>query len=246
MALVGASLSGLAMVGMAWASWRLLRLLMQLPLQAWASVFGGAALTLVRVATVVGLGSLWTVPVGVWIGQSERRCGRLQPLVQVAASFPAPILYPLILLGLHRAGLGLDIGAVFLMLLGTQWYLLFNVIAGASSVPDDLRETATAYRFTPRQRWRVLWWPAIFPYLITGWATAAGGAWNASIVAEYISMNHHVFVAHGLGSLISVAASQGHYDLLAAGVLTMAVVVVAINRCLWKPLYRLAETRYAY
>jgi len=132
------------------------------------------------------------------------------------------------------------------MLLGTQWYLLFNVIAGASAVPADLREVADAYHFTSSQRWRMVWWPAIFPYLITGWVTAAGGAWNASIVAEYVSVGPQVFVAPGLGSLISVAASQGRYELLAAGVLTMAVVVVLINRHVWKPIYRLAETRYAY
>ena len=132
------------------------------------------------------------------------------------------------------------------MLLGTQWYILFNVIAGVSAVPEDLREVAHAYRFTAPQYWRRLWLPAIFPYLITGWLTAAGGAWNASIVAEYVALGKQVFIAPGLGSLISAAASRGHYDLLAAGVLTMAFVVVLINRCIWKPLYRLSETRYAY
>ncbi len=229
-----------------WGAVRLVHLLAQLPARGWIRVLSGAGWTLVRVTLAVILGSLWTVPVGIWIGRSDRRRSRLQPLVQVAASFPAPMLYPLILLGLHQLGWGLSVTAVILMLLGTQWYLLFNVIAGASAVPSDLREVAAAYRFTSAQRWGRVWWPAIFPYLITGWVTAAGGAWNASIVAEYVSIGSQVFVAPGLGSLISVAASQGHYELLAAGVLTMSLLVVVINRRIWKPLYRLAETRYAY
>ena len=202
--------------------------------------------TTLRVAACVVLGSLWTIPVGIWIGRSEQRCSRLQPVVQVVASFPAPMLYPLLILALHGIGVHLGLTAVFLMLLGTQWYLLFNVIAGASAVPRELREVADAYQFTAVQRWRMIWWPSLFPYLMTGWVTAAGGAWNASIVAEYISVGTRVFSAPGLGSLISVAASQGAYHLLAAGVLAMAITVVLINRCLWKPLYRLAETRYVY
>jgi len=234
-------------VTVVWAAWRLAHLLVYLPFSEWVQVLGGAALTFLRVSVAVVLGSLWTVPVGIWIGQSRRRCGRLQPVVQVAASFPAPMLYPIIILALSNLGWNLGVSSVVLMLLGTQWYLLFNVIAGASAVPEDFREVAQAYHFTPAQRWRMVWWPAVFPYLVTGWVTAAGGAWNASIVAEYVSLRpQQVFVTHGLGSLISAAASRGHYDLLAAGVLTMAVVVVLINRYLWKPLYRLAETRFAY
>ena len=231
---------------MLWPALRMFHLLGSLPLSQWLQVVAGAGLTLLRVFAAVILGSLWTIPVGIWIGRSRRVRTVLQPIVQVAASFPAPMLYPLILLALNWIGWQLNFGAAILMLMGTQWYILFNVIAGASSIPDDLREAAHSYQFTVPQRWRVVWWPAIFPYVITGWITAAGGAWNASIVAEYISMGPKLFTAQGLGSLISAAAAQGHYDLLAAGVLTMSVVVVLINRYLWKPLYRLAETRYAY
>ena len=229
-----------------WGAVRLVHLLIQLPWTGWSRVLSGAGWTLMRVTLAVMLGSLWTVPVGIWIGRSDRRRSRLQPLVQVAASFPAPMLYPLILLGLYQLGWSVSLTAIVLMLLGTQWYLLFNVIAGASAVPADLREVAAAYRFTSAQRWSRVWWPAIFPYLVTGWVTAAGGAWNASIVAEYISVGSRVFVAPGLGSLISIAASQGHYELLAASVITMSLLVVVINRRVWKPFYRLAETRYAY
>ena len=237
---------GIGMLAVVWSLSRLFRLLSHLPLHVWLDVMWGAGWTSLRVMLAVVLGSLWTVPVGIWIGQSDRRRARLQPLVQVAASFPAPMLYPLVLFALDYIGIGLNVGAVVLMLLGTQWYILFNVIAGASAVPDDFREAARSYHFTPRQRWWMVWWPAVFPYLVTGWVTAAGGAWNASIVAEYVSVRHQVVVARGLGALISTAASQGHYDVLAASVLTMAIVVIGINRYVWKPLYRLAERRYAY
>jgi NitT/TauT family transport system permease protein len=229
-----------------WAAARLVQLLVRLTAAEWVAVVTGAVLTCLRVAAAVALGSLWVIPAGIWIGRSERWRSRLQPLVQIAASFPAPMLYPLILLSLHALGWGLGVGSVLFMLIGTQWYILFNVIAGASAVPTDLQEAARAYHFTPGQRWRVIWWPAVFPYLITGWITAAGGAWNASIVAEYVAVGPQVSVTNGLGSLISLAAGQGRYDLLSAGVLAMAVLVVFINRYLWKPLYRLAETRYAY
>ena len=232
-------------VAMLWAAWRLVQIMSQVSTAQWVEVLTSTLWTFVRVTAAVVLGSLWTVPVGVWIGRSERWRSRLQPLVQVAASFPAPMLYPLIVVVFHRLGWSLSVGAVLLLLLGTQWYLLFNVIAGASAIPEELQEVSQAYHFTPRQRWRVVWWPAIFPYVVTGWVTAAGGAWNASIVAEYVSVGHEVFIAPGLGSLISVAASRGSYDLLGAAVLTMAVAVVLINRLFWKPLYRLAETRYA-
>jgi NitT/TauT family transport system permease protein len=239
---LGTGLGGLLVV---WAAVRLVRLLGHLTPAEWAQVLTGSVLTCLRVSAAVLLGSCWVVPAGIWIGRSEVWRSRLQPFVQVAASFPAPMLYPLILLALHAMGWGLGVGSVIFMLIGTQWYILFNVLAGASAVPTELREAAQAYRFTPAQRWRVVWWPAVFPYLITGWITAAGGAWNASIVAEYVSVGSQVSVTKGLGSLISLAASHGRYDLLSAGVLSMAVLVVLINRYLWKPLYRLAETRYA-
>ena len=200
-----------------WAGGRLLALLGRLPPNEWWEVVSGAAWTALRVMAAVILGSLWTVPAGIWIGRSERRCSRWQPLVQIAASFPAPMLYPLIILALHALGWRLGTSAVFLMLLGTQWYILFNVIAGTLAVPRELREVARTYHFTSPQWWRVVWWPAIFPYLITGWVTAAGGGWNASIVAEYVVLGGNSFVAPGLGSLISLAAGHGRYDLLAAG-----------------------------
>jgi len=130
------------------------------------------------------------------------------------------------------------------MLLGTQWYILFIVIAGASSIPADLKEVAAVYRWGRAERWLRLYIPCVFPQLVTGLVTAAGGAWNATIVAEYVSMKSQTYSAFGLGSIISQATANGQYSLLAAGVVTMAVAVVSINRLLWKRLYRLAEERY--
>ncbi len=238
---------GLAGGALVWACWHLLHLLGYLSLGMWAQVGWGAVCTSLRAFAAVVLGSVWMVPLGIWIGFSDRRRAYWQPFVQVAASFPAPMLYPLVLLVFHRVGWGLGTGAVFLMLLGTQWYILFNVIAGASAVPHELREAAQSFHFTPAQWWRRVWWPAVFPYLVTGWVTAAGGAWNASIVAEYVWVGpHEIFMTPGLGSIISLAASQSQYHLLAAGVLCMALVVILINRLVWRPLYQLAERRYAY
>ena len=238
--------TGLMLGIAAWAVWLPWRLLHRLPLTEWQQVAGAAGWTSLRVFGAVALGTVWTVPLGMWIGSSERRRRQWQPFVQVAASFPAPMLYPLVLFALHQLGWVLHAAAVVLMLLGTQWYILFNVIAGASAVPHELREVAGGFRFTGWQRWRRLWWPAVFPYLLTGWVTAAGGAWNASIVAEYVAVGpKDTFVAPGLGSLISVAASQNHPDLLAAGVLSMALVVVLVNRFVWRPLYVRAERQLA-
>jgi len=138
-----------------------------------------------------------------------------------------------------------NIGCTVLMLLGTQWYILFNVIAGASSIPADLQEVTAVYRWSRLQRWRQLYIPCVFPYLVTGLITAAGGAWNATIVAEYVQMRNHTYTAFGLGSLISQATARGQYSMLAAAVVTMAVTVVSINRIFWKRLYRLVEERYS-
>jgi len=133
---------------------------------------------------------------------------------------------------------------MLLMLLGTQWYILFNVIAGAMAIPTDLKEATNVFRFNRFDRWRYLILPGIFPYLVTGMVTASGGAWNASIVAEYFHFQGHIVQAPGLGSTISRASDAGRFDLLLASTLIMAAVVVLINRLLWRKLYRLASTRF--
>jgi NitT/TauT family transport system permease protein len=165
--------------------------------------------------------------------------------VQVVASFPAPLFFPLLVVGMKVVGLSLSFGSVLLMLLGTQWYILFNVIAGTMAIPADLREAARSYRMTLWQRFRVLYLPAIFPYLITGWVTAAGGAWNTSIVAEYVTYGEEPMETFGLGSLITMATEKNNLPLLMASALVMAVLVVVFNRLVWKRLYLLAEQKYS-
>jgi NitT/TauT family transport system permease protein len=198
-----------------------------------------------RVLAAVALGTLWALPAGLAIGLSPRLSRVFQPIVQVVASFPAPMLFPLVIAVLAVAGVSLDWGSVVLMLLGTQWYILFNVIAGAMAIPADLREAARSYHIRGWQRFRVLYFPAVFPYLVTGWVTAAGGAWNASIVAEYVTFRGEVLTASGLGQQISAAAEAADFPLLAASILVMSLVVVTFNRLVWRRFYRLAEQRFS-
>lgn len=236
---------GLFSIGALAGAVKLLDLLRAVPFEAWLRLCGSALLTLVRTTVAVALASLWTVPVGVMIGRNPKLARVAQPVVQLAASFPAPMLFPLVLVGFQAIGIGLQVSSVVLMMLGTQWYVLFNVIAGAMSLPNELHEVARIYRFERKQTWRQLWLPGVFPHLVTGWVTAAGGAWNASIVSEYLRFRGETHVATGLGSLISEAAAKGDFPTLAAGVLVMAGLVVGINKVVWKRLYVLAETRYA-
>jgi NitT/TauT family transport system permease protein len=191
------------------------------------------------------LGSIWTIPAGIYIGTHPKASRILQPVVQIAASFPAPMLFPVVLALLAVIHVSLGFGSIALMVLGTQWYILFNVIAGAMSIPHELLEAAQIFRYKRPQRWRLLMLPGVFPALVTGWVTAAGGAWNASIVAEYVHQGSNVLRTHGLGALISTAAEKGDLPLLAAGVLAMAGLVVLVNRLFWKQLYALAERKYS-
>jgi len=204
----------------------------------------GAAATFARVNLSVLLAALWTIPVGVAIGSNPRLAHYLQPITQVVASIPATAFYPILLLGLIHLGVGLGLGSVFFMLLGTQWYILFNVIAGAMAIPSDLKEAARIYRFTLWQRWTRLILPGIFPFLVTGMITASGGAWNASIVAEYFHLGDKTLAALGLGAQISAATEAGRFPLLLAATVLMATMVVSMNRLIWRRLYRLAETRF--
>jgi len=197
-----------------------------------------------RVAASLGIASLWAIPAGVAIGFNQRLSKVAQPLAQIAASVPATALFPVVLLGLVRLGGGLGVGSIILMLLGTQWYILFNVIAGAMAIPTELREAASVFRFTRWQRWRTLILPGIFPYLVTGLVTASGGAWNASIVAEYFHFQGKTMSTLGLGAQISAATDSGNSQLLLVSTMVMAMLVVCVNRLVWRPLYHLAESRY--
>jgi NitT/TauT family transport system permease protein len=204
----------------------------------------GLLATFLRVAAALVLGCLWTVPAGVAIGTRPKLARFAQPLAQIAASLPATALFPVVLLALVKLGGGMGIGSILLMVMGTQWYLLFNVIAGASSIPTELKEVCGIYRFSRWERWRKLILPAIFPYLITALVTASGGAWNASIIAEYFHVQDRVLSTVGLGALISQASDSGNFRLLFASTIFMAATVVTVNRLLWRKLYRLASTRF--
>ena len=204
----------------------------------------GAVATFLRVNLSLVLAAAWTIPAGVAIGFHPRLAKLAQPMAQIAASIPATALFPVILLALVRLGGGLGIGSIALMLLGTQWYILFNVIAGALAIPNDLKEVATLFRFGTVQRWKTVILPGIFPFLITGMVTASGGAWNASIVAEYFRLNNQTLQTVGLGAQISAATEQGQFPILLLGTILISLMVVTTNRLVWRPLYRLAETRY--
>jgi NitT/TauT family transport system permease protein len=204
----------------------------------------GLLATFVRVNLALLIGALWTVPVGVAIGFNPRLARIAQPLAQIAASVPATALFPVVLLLLIRIGGGLGVGSIVLLLLGTQWYILFNVIAGAIAIPTDLKECCSIFRLEGLQRWKKLILPGIFPYLVTGLVTASGGAWNASIVAEYFHFKGHIYTTAGLGATISQATDAGNFHLLLAATMMMAATVVTINRLVWRRLYALAETRF--
>jgi NitT/TauT family transport system permease protein len=227
-----------------WGLWRMLLLLQPVRIPTWGTLLLAAFATWIRTLVALLIGAAWTMPVGVVIGMSARWSRRLQPVVQVIASIPATAFFPVLLPLLIKLPGGLSGAAVVLMLLGTQWYILFNVIAGAMAIPSDLKEATTVYRITSWRRWRTLILPAIFPYLVTGLLTASGGAWNASIVSEYVQFHGHTVVTAGLGAQIAQAAGVGDFSVLLAGTLLMAAFVVVINRLAWKRMYALAERRY--
>jgi NitT/TauT family transport system permease protein len=203
-----------------------------------------AGFTFGRVVAALAIASAWAIPAGVAIGFNQRLAKVAQPLAQIAASVPATALFPVVLLALVRVGGGLSAGSIILMLLGTQWYILFNVIAGAMAIPGELREAASVFRFRRVQRWQTVILPGIFPYLVTGLVTASGGAWNASIVAEYFHFGGKTMTTAGLGAQISSATDSGDTALLLLSTVVMAALVVCVNRLVWRPMYRLAETRY--
>jgi NitT/TauT family transport system permease protein len=212
-------------------------------LAVFGTAFEDGLVTFLRVVVVVTVSSLIWVPVGVWIGFNPRVAQFMQPIVQVLASFPANFIFPFAIVIFLDLGVSLNFGSILLMALGTQWYVLFNVIAGASAVPSDLKEAMENLGVHGRERWRRLILPAIFPAYITGAITAAGGAWNATIVAEIIKYNGHQLIAKGLGSFI--ALNYGNFPALFAGLLVMAVYVTGLNVLFWRRLYKLAETKFA-
>lgn len=237
----------LAAFGILFACWGLtqaVNLLRTVTLADLRLLLEGAAATFLRVNTALLISALWTVPVGVMIGLHPRLARVVQPVAQIMASVPATAFFPILLLGLIKIGAGLGIGSIALMLLGTQWYILFNVIAGAMSIPSDLKEAARVYKFTRWQRWTKLILPGIFPYFITGMVTASGGAWNASVMAEYSHIKDRTLETIGLGAQIDAATDSGRFAMLLLATMLISIMVVTMNRLVWRRLYRLAETRY--
>jgi len=227
-----------------WAVVKAVMLFLTLSAHDYISVLTAAGYSILRTSAALFIAALWTVPLGVYIGMNPKASKILQPIVQVVASVPATAVFPVILLFLIKLGGGLGIGSICLMLLGTQWYILFNVIAGASAIPQDLRETAQLYKVKRMRKWKTLILPGIFPYLVTGLITATGGAWNASIVSEYVTFGGETIKTKGLGSLISESTVTGNFGLLLLSIVVMAIIVVSINRVLWKRLFALAQEKY--
>lgn len=230
----------------AWGTWAGLRYVSETTgFGEFAHAAGLGAMTLARVVVVLVFSAVVWVPIGVAIGTSPRIARRAQPVVQVLASFPAILLYPFIAVVFIRTGISLNVGGILLMALGAQWYVLFNAIAGAMSIPSDLREMVANMGLSRRQKWERLILPAIFPACVTGGITAAGGAWNASIVAEIVNFGQHHLVAKGLGAYIAQATTVGAFPKILVGVAVMSAYVVGLNRLVWRRLYRLAENRYS-
>jgi NitT/TauT family transport system permease protein len=204
---------------------------------------GLGALTFLRVALLTALASLIWVPLGVMIGLRPKLTAAVQPMAQFLAAFPANLMFPVAVVGIMRFHLEPRIWLTPLMILGTQWYILFNIIAGASAYPNDLREAAASFRVRRRRWWLQVMLPGIFPYYVTGAVTASGGAWNASIVSEAVSWGSTHLDASGLGSYIAQKTESGDYPHIALGIAVMSLLVVLTNRLLWKPLYAFAEHR---
>jgi NitT/TauT family transport system permease protein len=230
----------------AFGTWRALAYIQRsVGLSEFGHAFALGAVTFVRVLVILICATIVWVPVGVWIGMNPRVSRLSQPIVQLLASFPANFLFPFVIAFFVGAHISLDLGGILLMSLGAQWYILFNVIAGASAIPTDLRQVMDSFGVTRWHRWKRLILPAIFPAFVTGGITAAGGAWNASIVAEVVIYDHHQLTATGLGAYIAEATATGQFGQVLVGVTVMSVYVVGLNRLFWRRLYRIAETRFS-
>jgi NitT/TauT family transport system permease protein len=226
-----------------WGVWTLIQLLRPVTASDWEEILKDAGFSFLRVIASFLIGTLWTVPVGIWIGLNPKLSSRLQPFIQFAPSFPAPLLYPwfvAVIIFLHGT---LQTGSVLLILFGTQWYILFNVAGSAAAIPNDIISCSEILHLRGWDRWAKFLIPAILPGLVTGWITAAGGAWNATIVSEIVIIGPKTYSATGLGAYITNASNANDFSKLTAAMIVMAVVVVGVNRLVWKPLQNLANER---
>jgi NitT/TauT family transport system permease protein len=202
--------------------------------------------TALRVAVLIALASLFWVPIGIWIGLHPRLAARAQPAVIFLAAFPANLLFPLAVTAIIQYQLNPEIWLSPLMILGTQWYILFNVIGGAAALPSDLREVASNLGLSRWLLWRRLLLPAVFPAYVTGGLTASGGAWNASVVAEVVSWGSTTLTATGIGAYIAAQTTAGDHPRIALGVAVMSLYVVVLNRSVWERLYHFARQRFVF
>ncbi|CAB3805960.1 hypothetical protein LMG28688_06262 [Paraburkholderia caffeinitolerans] len=200
-------------------------------------------ITLLRVLLLIAIASVIWVPLGVLIGLRPALAEKVQPLAQFLAAFPANLLFPVFVIVIVRFHLNPDIWLSPLIVLGTQWYILFNVIAGATAYPNDYKEAAKNFRIRGWQWWRQAMLPGIFPYYVTGAITASGGAWNASIVSEFVQWGDTKVAAHGLGAYIAQTTAAGDYPKIILGIAVMSLFVTLFNRVLWRPLYTYAESK---
>jgi NitT/TauT family transport system permease protein len=204
---------------------------------------GLTLITMLRVVILLALATLFWVPISVWIGLRPAVARRVQPLAQFLAAFPVNVVFPIAVVLILRLALNPDVWLSFLIIFGTQWYIVFNVIAGAAAFPNDLKEAANTYGAKGAQWWREVMLPGIFPYFVTGALTASGGSWNASIVAEYVKWGNDKVSAHGIGSYIAAATDAGDYPKIVLGVTVMSLFVILFNRLLWRPLFAYGERR---
>jgi NitT/TauT family transport system permease protein len=237
-----ALLTALGLLGLEAAA----KLLLPLGPGEWLRAIALGFFTFLRVMGILLLATAVWVPVGILLGLRPRVAVRVQALLQFLAAFPANLLYPFAAYLLLRYRLSMEVFSAFLMALGTQWYILFNVTAGATALPADLLEAARAYRLSGVRLWRRLLLPGVFPYLVTGLVTASGGTWNASIVAEVVQWGPHRLEATGLGAYITRATEAGDEGRLLLGIAVMSLMVVTLNRLLWRRLYRWAEERFRF
>lgn len=236
--------AGLVLLLTAVLVWQVVRYVStEVRLQDVLHVFGLGFITLFRVMILIALASIVWVPLGVYIGLRPSLAEKIQPLAQFLAAFPANLLFPVFVVGIVHFNADPDIWLSPLIVLGTQWYILFNVIAGATAFPNDFREAAANFHIRGWQWWRKVILPAIFPYYITGAITASGGAWNASIVSELVSWGPTKLQAHGLGAYIAETTAAGDFPRIILGIAVMSLFVVLFNRLLWRPMYAFAESR---
>ena len=235
----------LVVVAVVLGFWHIIAVLIRnTPLVEALQVCGLAALTMLRVFILIALASLVWVPIGVWVGMRPRAAQFVQPIAQFMAAFPANLLFPIAVFGIVTWKLNPDIYLSPLMILGTQWYILFNVIAGASAIPAEMRYVAANFKVTGWLWWRKVALPAVLPFYVTGAITASGGSWNAAVVAELATWGDTQVRARGLGSFIAEATAAGDFHRIVLGIGTMSLFVVVINRLFWRPLYYYAERKY--